>query len=156
MKAKKGFTLIELMIVIAIIGILAAVAIPKFADLINKSKEGTTKGNLSAVRGALTIYYGDADGIYPIDSGATADVSHDFTSTFGDVMTPTYLKSIPRCFTIKHGNSYTVNSGSMTAQDNGTWGYGGGLNDTSGDVQWGDFFVNCTENDSKGTVWSKY
>ena len=51
-KANKGFTLIELMIVVAIIGILAAIAIPKFADLIRKSNEGATKGNLGATRSA--------------------------------------------------------------------------------------------------------
>jgi prepilin-type N-terminal cleavage/methylation domain-containing protein len=65
---KKGFTLIELMIVVAIIGILAAIAIPKFADLINKSKEGATKGALSSVRGALQVYYGDNEGLFPTDS----------------------------------------------------------------------------------------
>ena len=66
--SKKGFTLIELMIVVAIIGILAAIAIPKFADLINKSKEGATKGSLSSVRSAIQVYYGDNEGWFPIDS----------------------------------------------------------------------------------------
>ena len=61
-KKKKGFTLIELMIVVAIIGILAAIAIPKFADLIRKSNEGATKGNLGSVRSALSIYFADNDG----------------------------------------------------------------------------------------------
>ena len=61
----KGFTLIELMIVVAIIGILAAVAIPKFADLVTKSKEASVKGTLGSVRSALTIYYGDTEGEYP-------------------------------------------------------------------------------------------
>src|SRR5580658_5411416 len=61
----KGFTLIELMIVVAIIAVLAAVALPKFADLIRKSKEGATKGNLGVIRAALDIYYGDMEGIYP-------------------------------------------------------------------------------------------
>ena len=56
------------MIVVAIIGILAAIAIPKFADLIRKSQEGATKGSLGALRSALTIYYGDMEGVYPATS----------------------------------------------------------------------------------------
>jgi len=67
-KMKQGFTLIELMIVVAIIGILAAIAIPKFADLINKSKEGATKGALSSVRSAIQVYYGDNEGWFPADT----------------------------------------------------------------------------------------
>src|ERR1051325_8885406 len=63
--SKSGFTLIELMIVGAIIGIRAAIAIPKFANLIRKSSEGASKGNVGAIRSALSIYYGDMEGLYP-------------------------------------------------------------------------------------------
>ncbi|MBI3565196.1 MAG: prepilin-type N-terminal cleavage/methylation domain-containing protein, partial [Elusimicrobia bacterium] len=69
-KNKKGFTLIELMIVVAIIGILAAIAIPKFAELIRKSGEGASKGNLGSIRSALSIYYGDMEGTYPAQVAA--------------------------------------------------------------------------------------
>ena len=54
---QKGFTLIELIIVIAIIGILAAIAIPKFVDLTGQAKVSATKGALGAVRSALAIRY---------------------------------------------------------------------------------------------------
>ena len=66
-KTQKGFTLVELMIVVAIIGILAAIAIPKFAQMLEKSREGATKGNISAVKSAISIYYGDHEGVYPDD-----------------------------------------------------------------------------------------
>ena len=64
-KNQKGFTMIELMIVVAIIGILSAIALPKFADMLEKSREGSTKGNLGAMKSANSIYYGDYPGLWP-------------------------------------------------------------------------------------------
>ncbi|HXC63812.1 MAG TPA: prepilin-type N-terminal cleavage/methylation domain-containing protein, partial [bacterium] len=63
---EKGFTLVELMIVVSIIGILAAVAIPKFGNMLEKSREGATKGNLGAIRSAVSNYYADQQGWYPV------------------------------------------------------------------------------------------
>lgn len=53
---KKGFTLIELMIVVAIIGILAAIAIPNFLSYQCKSKQAEAKTNLGAIANSMETY----------------------------------------------------------------------------------------------------
>ncbi len=56
---QKGFTLIELMIVVAIIGILAAIAIPNFLKYQAKARQSEARTNLGAVFVAETSYYGE-------------------------------------------------------------------------------------------------
>ena len=56
--AKSGFTLIELMIVVAIIGILAALAIPAFSAYIKKSKAAEATENLKAIYNGAAAYFG--------------------------------------------------------------------------------------------------
>ncbi len=137
-----GFTLIELMIVVAIIGILAMVAVPKFADLINKSKEGATKGSLGAIRSSLTVYYGEQEGQYPTDALAT--------------LAPKYLESIPLAKTPPaHADaSGVVAAGSGTVSDANGWVYNNDRTQTTGSGGWGTVLVNCTHTTSKGDLWT--
>jgi type IV pilus assembly protein PilA len=57
----KGFTLIELMIVVAIIAILAALAIPNFLSFVVKTRRTEVKSNLEAIYKAQTSYFGEKD-----------------------------------------------------------------------------------------------
>lgn len=56
--AQKGFTLIELIITIVIIGVLAAVAIPKFLDLSNDAEKGVAAGVGAALASGTSVNYG--------------------------------------------------------------------------------------------------
>ena len=59
-----GFTLIELMVVLAIIALLLSVAVPRYFHSVNLAREGVLRANLAATRDALDKYFGDT-GTYP-------------------------------------------------------------------------------------------
>ncbi len=152
-KKSKGFTLIELMIVVAIIGILAAVAIPKFADLVTKSKEAAVKGNVGSVRSAISIYYGDTEGIHPAGSGLYAGLTN------GDK----YLPSSQGLgdFTLPKNTSLTTghSGGKITSQakiraNSSALDSEADASPLVYDSNNGTTWVNCTHNDTKGSIWS--
>ncbi len=135
------------MLVVAIIGLLAAIAIPKFSNLVIKAKEAAIKGKLGALRSAVTIYYSDNEGTY----GNPSDLD--------SLLIPRYMDAIP-AISIPTFSGHSLRNGSFidpSQPDTADWHAPWGTPDL---CAWhffilnGNLRVNCTHTDSNGTTWS--
>ncbi len=77
---KSGFTLIELVVVMAVIALLLSIAAPRYYSSVEKSREAVLRENLALTRQALDKYYGD-NGLYP--------------ETLDQLVSKKYLRSLP-------------------------------------------------------------
>ncbi len=138
MRNKKGFTLIELMIVVAIIGILAAIAIPNFLKFQAKSKQSEAKTNLKAIFTAETSYFGE-------------------NNTFAALATVNYLpvgtpSKMIYAFAVEAGGAPTMGAAPPAAAD---W-TNCGLVDSDGDGKYDGFSAAANgniDNDAGVDTW---
>lgn len=134
---KKGFTGIEVVVMLVVFLVLLGFTVPKFMALVEKAQEGSTKHNLVRVRNAIAVYYGEHQGMYPTD---------DLTS-----LVPHYLEKMPKARVPGYLPSDHVSAGTFEQSftKEGGWAY---VSDPS-DPRFGDFFVNVDKEDSYGKAW---
>lgn len=80
MTRRRGFTLIELLVVLAVIALLLTIAVPRYFQSVERSKEAVLKQDLATMRDAIDKYYGDT-GKYP--------------EVLEDLVSKKYLRNIP-------------------------------------------------------------
>ncbi|MBP3325326.1 MAG: prepilin-type N-terminal cleavage/methylation domain-containing protein [Coprococcus sp.] len=111
MKNNKGFSLVELIIVIAIMAILAGALAPALIKYINKSRRSADVSNADTIRTACQTAMSDEDAMVAIGSGCTATSVSDLKANYGAFSSE--FKSILGDSTVKSkyfdkGNEFTV------------------------------------------------
>jgi general secretion pathway protein G len=135
MRARSGFTLVEILIVVIILGILAAIVIPEFTDASGQARESSLRSNLQTMRSQIELYQVQHNDAFPGDAADT---------TFVEAMTETtnaagsktgtdfgpYVQQIPRN---PYNNLDTVREEAVSTAGANTEGWT--FNTTNGDFQ---------------------
>ena len=139
---KKKISLTEILIGVAVILLITLVVYPKFISIIRKSNEAATRANLTALRSAIAIYYGDNEGNFP-----TENIAEELLSQDGK-----YIKLIPEVYCPPYHN-ITKEITTKPTGDSGKWAY---QVEDSEDRQTGELWIDCNHEDSNGVVWNTY
>lgn len=124
MKNDKGFTLIELMIVVAIVGVLAAIAIPNFLNYQARSMQSEARTSLAAIYTGMIVYYGDAPtgfvgaGLSKIDFTTAGQLR--YTYTLSSLAATSFMATATGTATVINGDVWTIDHNKVLLDVNPT------------------------------------
>lgn len=154
---RRGFTLIELMLVVAIIGLLAAIAVPKFADLVDNAREASLKSYLGNIRYAQRMYYIENEGVSPaVIPFAWSDPNFGIYRYIDKDKIYGKIPTLPRSIKGNHASSAYFSAQNvsfffpMVVDDDPRIAYY-----FNTDTKVGQIVFSCTHVDRKGMIWSK-
>ena len=134
--SRNGFTLVELMIVVVIIGVLASIAIPNFIAMQRRAKEGGVKTNMHTVQIAVEDFSVLNDSAYPTGAGSTVPDGRTLQQLCPAGVFPANPFTNAQSVMVFNTNPTTGNPGELAmnpALANGYWLKGNGSNgDTLG------------------------
>lgn len=107
MRKNSGFSLVELMIVIVIIGVLAAVAVPIYNNNVTKAKMSEADAALGSIRTQLRVYYGE-NGNYPTVNPAGYVIGATWNDIKTGEITGTYFTDSSYTYLSTDGSDYTL------------------------------------------------